>query len=344
MGGPSHLTGELSFPHKASPVSAYFLPYSALSHSLLGISPLIRPHGVAIFTPTSVKIFDKTDSPIPFLSGTKSSNSDLWFFSAPQPHILPSPSTALFSLSSLPLARFVAYHYRSFGSPSISTFFRALSRDYIHGIPQLTPKLVRKFPLLSLATSYGHLDTLRQGVASIRRVPPSTCLSLLSLPTCLLADIALPSISITLHKDQWSSADLTGRFPVRSSQGYEYILVVIHRGYIYLTPLKSHTSSSYVAAFASVVPFFKALLHPLTHLLLDNETSNDLTLFFKTSFISYQYVPPNNHRSLPAERGICTSKNHIIAVLSSCHHVSFPSNHWPDLFSLIEFNLNHLRP
>jgi hypothetical protein len=56
VGGPSHLTGELSFPHKASPVSAYFLPDSALSHSLLGISPLIRPQGVAIFTPTSVKI------------------------------------------------------------------------------------------------------------------------------------------------------------------------------------------------------------------------------------------------------------------------------------------------
>ncbi len=173
MGGPSHLIGELSFPHKASPISAYFLSDSALSHSLLGISPLIRP----IFTPTSVKHFDRTDSPIPFLSGTKSSNSVLWFFSAPQPHILPSPSTVLFSLSSLPLARFVAYHHRSFGSPPISTFLRALSRGYIHGIPKLTPTLARKFPPLSLATSYGHLDTLRQGVDSTRRTPPSTCVN-----------------------------------------------------------------------------------------------------------------------------------------------------------------------
>jgi hypothetical protein len=54
VGGSAHLTGELTFPHKASPVSAYFLPDSTLSHSLLGISPLIRPHGAAIFTPTSV--------------------------------------------------------------------------------------------------------------------------------------------------------------------------------------------------------------------------------------------------------------------------------------------------
>ena len=112
VGGPSHLTGELSFPHKALPVSAYFLPDSALSHSLIGISPLIRPHGVALFTPTSVNIFDTTDSPIPFLSGTKSPNSDLWFFSVPNPHPLSPPHTALFSLNSLPLARFVAYHRR----------------------------------------------------------------------------------------------------------------------------------------------------------------------------------------------------------------------------------------
>ena len=104
VGGAGHLTGELSFPHKALPVSAYFLPDSALSHSLVGISPLIRPHGVAIFTPTSVTIFDTPTSPKPFLSGTKSPSSDLWFFSAPPHHHLrhhPLPSS-LSTLSLLP--------------------------------------------------------------------------------------------------------------------------------------------------------------------------------------------------------------------------------------------------
>jgi hypothetical protein len=150
VGASAHLTGELTFPHKASPVSAYFLPDSDV-HSLLGISPLIRPHGVAIFTPTSVTVFDTPTS-------TTSPHSDLWFFTAPRPSIPSSPSTALFSLNSLPLARFVAYHHHSFfGSPPISTFLRALSRGYINGIPKLTATLVRKFPPLSLATSYGHL-------------------------------------------------------------------------------------------------------------------------------------------------------------------------------------------
>jgi hypothetical protein len=81
VGGSSLLKDELSLPHKTSLVSAYFLSDSALSHSLLGISPLIKPHGIAIFTPTSVNIFDTSTSPTPFLSGTKTPNSDLCFFS-----------------------------------------------------------------------------------------------------------------------------------------------------------------------------------------------------------------------------------------------------------------------
>jgi hypothetical protein len=110
----------------------------------------------------------------------------LWFFSVPPTPIPPTPSnTALSSLRCLPQARFVSYLPRCFGSPSLSTFLRALSRGYIHGIPQLTPTLVRKFPPLSLATAFGHLDQLRQGVASSRKIHPPSCLAapLLSLPS-----------------------------------------------------------------------------------------------------------------------------------------------------------------
>ncbi len=113
------------------------------------------------------------------LTGSKALSSDLWFFSVPPSPIPRALHTALFSLASLPAARFVAYHHRSFGSLSLSTFLRALSRGHIHGIPLLTHTIARKF-LLSLATAYGHLDTLRQGVASTRRTPPHPCLSVAS--------------------------------------------------------------------------------------------------------------------------------------------------------------------
>ena len=352
VGGPSHITGELSLPFKASPIPCYFLPDSSLSHSLVGISPLLRPNGHAIFTSTSVSIFDSPTSTHPFLTGSKTPSSDLWFFSVPSVPLPRALNTALFSLASLPAARFVAYHHRSFGSPSLSTFLRALSRGYIHGIPLLTHTLVRKFPPLSLATAYGHLNTLRQGVASTRRTPPPTCLSVApnaSLTPTPPPDPSLPdpddapleSFAVTSHRREWASADLTGRFPVKSVNGHEYILVTVHLGYIHLTPLKNRSSASYVSAFSSVVTFFKSLSHPLTFLHIDNETSSDLTAFFRSVSLPFQLAPPQNHRSLPAERAIQTAKNHLISTFSSCH-ATFPPNRWPDLLPQSELSLNHL--
>jgi hypothetical protein len=80
-GGPSHITGSLTFPHKRDPVACYFLPPSDLSHSLFGVSPLIRPSGHAIFTPSTCSFYDSPSSITPFLTGTKTFSSDLWFLS-----------------------------------------------------------------------------------------------------------------------------------------------------------------------------------------------------------------------------------------------------------------------
>ncbi len=99
VGGPAHLTGSLSFPNKRSPVSCYFLPSSDLAHSLFGVSPLIRPHGHAIFTNSSCSLFfDSSSAALPFLTGVKALEADLWHLSVPsvprfppQPHLAPIP-------------------------------------------------------------------------------------------------------------------------------------------------------------------------------------------------------------------------------------------------------------
>jgi hypothetical protein len=197
-----------------------------------------------------------------------------------------------------------------------------------HGIPLLTHTLVRNFPPLSLATAFGNLDTLRKGIASTRLLPPLTCLSAdflvplessppnpsktrktrsdkgkrrsppdrSSLPHYLLpssapVDPLLPSHSFTIAKTEWSSVDLTGRFPVRSYDGHEYILAVVHHGYIRLTPLKNRSSLSYISGFKSVVAFFSSLSYPLTHLILDkkplptSQPTLPLSLFPSNTFL-----------------------------------------------------------
>jgi hypothetical protein len=63
-----------------------------------------------------------------------------------------------------------------------------------------------------------------------------------------------------------------GRFLVKSENGYKYILVTVHLGYIHLTPLKSRSSAfSYVSTFSEFVSFFKTFSHPLTHLMIDKQ-------------------------------------------------------------------------
>jgi hypothetical protein len=53
--------------------------------------------------------------------------------------------------------------------------------------------------------------------------------------------------------------------------------------------MSSRTSSAYISAFRSACRFFASLSHPLTHLILDNETSEDLSNFFRQSSPPIQY-------------------------------------------------------
>jgi hypothetical protein len=54
-----------------------------LAHNLFGTSPLIRPHGRALYDSTSVQFFDSPASAVPFLSGSKAPDADLWHLQVP---------------------------------------------------------------------------------------------------------------------------------------------------------------------------------------------------------------------------------------------------------------------
>ena len=52
---------------------------------------------------------------------------------------------------------------------------------------------------------------------------------------------------------------------------------------------------------------------------LDNEISRAFINVLEEDNIKYQLAPPGNHRTIAAERGICTFKDHFIAGLATCH-------------------------
>ena len=106
-------------------------------------------------------------------------------------------------------------------SPSPSTFLDALQHNFFATWPGLTPNIVRRYLPPSDATVKCHLDQQRQR----KRKHPSTDEQ--PIPSSgtrshtIYAAILDPSAS-TGH----TYSDLTGRFPVQSNHGTNYILVV----------------------------------------------------------------------------------------------------------------------
>ena len=67
-------------------------------------------------------------------------------------------------------------------------------------------------------------------------------------------------------------------------------------------------------------------INPILHR-IDNEYSVELIEEIETRNLKYQIVPRGNHRTIPAERGIQTFKNHYTSVLYGCDP-TFPKNQW----------------
>jgi len=138
--------------------------------------------------------------------------------------------------------------------------------------------------------------------------------------------------------------DQTGRLPIPSSLGMQYIFVMYAHdpNYIHLEPMKNRTAGEILAAFQrSNNVFTKAGFKPQLHR-LDNEASNILKDHLHEEEIDFQLAPPNNHRRNPAERAIRTAKNHLIAMFCSCDP-NFPMHLWCRLLPQANITLNLLR-
>lgn len=124
-------------------------------------------------------------------------------------------------------------------------------------------------------------------------------------------------------KELIAYADLTGKFPYKSSRGNQYILVAYNfdANHIRGVPLKNREATTIKQAYEQLHEYFeKGGVKPSTWI-LDNEFSNELKVAFQKSEVNYQLVPPKTHRSNAAERAIQTYKNHFKAGLAQYTHI-----------------------
>jgi Reverse transcriptase (RNA-dependent DNA polymerase) len=330
---------ELNFPNVPQPVLCHIFMDDVLNTSLLSIAQLCRMGCVATFSAHSATV---TYNDLPVLSAQKLADDNLWMLpNFPSP-TSSSAANAAYALSTD--AAFVKYTHAAFGSPSISTFEKAVRRGYLKSYPRLTPALLTAHPPHSIATAQGHLDQHRQGQNSTK--VPHTLFTLddtdddtvaTDAPTQATAYTQVVLMSDTLH------SDLTGRFPVTSHNGAQYIFVSVLDGYIHVEAMKTRHHTEYVTAYKKTLNFFAAVGRRPAFQRLDNETSSQLETFALANTITIQYCPPHTHRSLKAERAIRTFKNHFIATLGTVAP-EFPLTLWDELLPQAEICLNHLLP
>jgi hypothetical protein len=138
--------------------------------------------------------------------------------------------------------------------------------------------------------------------------------------------------------------DQTGRFPVPSSNGNNYLMILYDydSNSILAEPMRTRTGKSILLAFEKLqTRLTTAGLTPQLHH-LDNECSTALKQHLRESDIDFQLVPAGVHHRNAAERCIRTFKSHFIAGLCSVDK-DFPLHLWDKLVPQAEISLNLMR-
>jgi hypothetical protein len=243
----------------------------------------------------------------------------------------------------------IDFLHRACFSPPLSTWVQAIERNFFTTWPGLTADAVRKFLPKSLATAKGHLkatpknlrstSTIRPTIATIEAhtvmtTPPST------EPTVRTHLVYAKVVTITgqIYSDQ------TGRFPVTSSKGNKYIMVVYDHdsAAILAEPIKNRTEGELLRAYSKLHQYLtdRGLKPQLQK--LDNECSAALKQFMRQNQVDFQLVPPYDHRQNAAERAIGIWKDHFVAGLASLDP-NFPMHLWCRLVDQCTQTLNLLR-
>jgi hypothetical protein len=138
--------------------------------------------------------------------------------------------------------------------------------------------------------------------------------------------------------------DHTGRFPVVSSKGNKYIMVLYDydSNAILAKPIKDCTAPELLKAFQFMEQELVARGLKPKLMKLDNEASKLLKDYLYQQYITFQLVPPYSHRLNAAERAIRSFKDHLIAGLCSTDK-SFPMHLWDRILPQAAITLNMLR-
>ena len=219
----------------------------------------------------------------------------------------------------------VTYLHKAAFSPVPITWTKAIDAGYFTIWPGLSSKLVKKHLDKPFATSQGHMKQVYQNIQSTKSTSNNADVEMTMSDNIRTNTAGTKVVEITgrLYTDQ------TGRFPVTSSRGNKYVMVLYHydTNAILAKALKSRAEQELVNAQEYLHKYLKARGFQPEVQILDNECPEGLKNYFRTNNIQFQLVPPNLHRNNLAEKAIGTFNDHLIAGLSSADP-DFPMHLW----------------
>jgi hypothetical protein len=204
------------------------------------------------------------------------------------------------------------------------TWLKAIWAGHFATWPGLPEDLVRKHLPKVITTVKGHLSQRRKKLRS------TTATVATHAPEAIELDDIMPEAANVKTHQVFAAmvdmgkvyGDLTGRFPIQSSSGHQYILTLYD--YDSNTPMKNRTEKEMIWAYTSLHNHLvNAGLKPELQV-MDNECSASFRQYLADEHIAFQLVPPHLHRQNAAERAIQTFKNHFCGgVLFSRQTVSY---------------------
>ena len=253
---------------------------------------------------------------------------------------IPKASEEINNVYELPSTeKAIRFLHAAAGFPTKLTWLKAIRAGNYESWPMITVKNVNKYFPESKETQKGHMRQTREGVRS-KKIKESNEENVPVTPVQKERDIMIK----TYKMRELIATDQTGKFPITSSRGSKYIMVMceIDGNAILIATMKNRTEGEMIKAYLSLIQRLKNAKIKPKHQILDNEALEEYKRIIKENGMTYQLVPPDMHRRNMAEKAIQTFKDHFVAILSGVD-ASFPMHLWDRLLPQTEMTLNLLR-
>ena len=349
---------------------------SVKTHSLLSTAKFAEAGYITVFDKEEVNIYDAQNTTltvskgailrgwfdkranlwrIPLIPVVLNNNTDTVLVNKPPTDFLPERTPVIeaihnvYELKTQP--ELVRYLHACAGFPTKPSWIKAIKNGHYASWPGLTVKAVAKYFPESEETMKGHGRKIKSGLRStkvqVKSEPEFSDIenaTMTAHPLTTRKESVLMVFDLSDEAQRVMYTDQTGKFPKKSSKGNHYIMVLIEidSNAILVEAMKNRTAGEMIRAYTVLVTRLRnAGVTPTMHI-LDNECSEEFKAQIRKNNMTFQLVPPHDHRRNIAEKAIQTFKAHFISILCGTDK-DFPLHLWCRLLPQAEHTLNMLR-